>query len=81
MSALAVVYDPDVFDGVDINQGRTWLDCDCVTHQIDEMLVTERLAAVSELESMAARLDGGLGMVSVSPLLRALLDFPVPAHP
>ena len=74
MSALAVVYDPDVFDGLDINQGRTWLDVDGVIHAIPAMLVTERLSAAAELEAMGSRLTGGVEMVAASPLHRALLD-------
>ena len=73
MSALAVVYDPDVFDGIDINQGRTWLDVDGVVHAIPAMLVTERLSAAAELEAMGSGVTGWPDMVCQSPLYLALL--------
>jgi len=81
MSAVPVVYDPDVFEGVDINQGYTWLDTDGVTHRIPDMLVTERLTAAAELETMASCLPGGLEMVRRSPLHGALLAVDRSNHP
>ena len=73
MSAVAVVYDPDVFEGLDINQGCSWLDKNGVTHRIPDMLVTERLSAAAELEAMASGVAGGSDMVCQSALYLALL--------
>lgn len=78
MSALPAVHDPDVFEGLDINQGAAWLDVDGVTHQISDMLVTERLAAAGELEAMAQTIPGGAGMVARCRLHIALLAMPEP---
>ena len=76
MSVVAVVYDPDQFEGLDLNQAHIWLGSDGVQHPIAAMLITERLVAAAELERMGAAFECGLELVVGSLLYRSLLDLP-----
>lgn len=75
-----VLYDAATFEGIDLNT-ETWLDRDAATHRVPDMLTTERLAAIAELEQMASTLPSGTEMVRRSRLYLALADIDEPAHP
>ncbi|WP_344808194.1 hypothetical protein [Microlunatus ginsengisoli] len=77
---VTALYDPDVFEGLDLNQDTGWLDADGVRHRIGAMLVTERLDAAAELERLGSAVEWGEELVRASILHRALLDLEPPAE-